>query len=246
MFDFFICLYFMGDSALKTSVLNLESLELQFKNTLVQYEKAYLNYINTLNNISGQKYTILPSMTYWGSASLSQSASPNVEECQALCSSSSKCSGATYNSDKGMCFLRTGLGKVNTSTANNTAIITQIQHSIQEVSALNQELIRLNNEIKQKINGTTPVIEKEATAVAVKQGELRKVYDKLLQDKLSIMKTMDDISRSSQDYQDTSIVVTQNNIYYTFWFILAIIVVFITIKMIISEGTKPETSFSSP
>lgn len=145
-----------------------------------------------------------------------------------------------------MCFLRTGLGKVNTSTANNTAIITQIQHSIQEVSALNQELIRLNNEIKQKINGTTPVIEKEATAVAVKQGELRKVYDKLLQDKLSIMKTMDDISRSSQDYQDTSIVVTQNNIYYTFWFILAIIVVFITIKMIISEGAKPETSFSSP
>lgn len=62
----------MGDSALKTSVLNLESLELQFKNTLVQYEKAYLNYINTLNNISGQKYTILPSMTYWGSASLSK------------------------------------------------------------------------------------------------------------------------------------------------------------------------------
>jgi hypothetical protein len=159
----------MGDTALKTSVLNLESLELQFKNTLVQYEKAYLNYINMLNSTTVQQYNIIPSMTYWGTSSLSQSATASVEDCEAICSSTSKCSGATYNSDKGMCFLRTGVGTLNTSSSNNTAIITQLQNSIQEVSALNQELIRLNTEIKQSIDSATPVVQSDATAVAVKQ-----------------------------------------------------------------------------
>ena len=234
----------MGDTALKTSVLNLESLELQFKNTLVQYEKAYLNYINTLNSTTGQTYNIIPSMTYWGSSSLSQSATSTVEDCEAICSSNSKCSGATYNSDKGMCFLRTGVGALNTSTSNNTAIITQLQNSIQEVSAFNQELIRLNTEINKSIDSATPVVQSDATAVAVKQGELRESYKKLIQQKASILNTMGDISKTSQDYQDTSIEVTQSNIYYAFWAIIAIIVVFITVKMILSAGASESSSSS--
>ena len=232
----------MGDSTLKTSVLNLESLELQFKNTTVQYEKAYLNYINALNNTTGKKYNIIPSMTYWGTAALSQHATTTVEDCKAICSSSSKCSGATYNSDKGMCFLRTGIGALNTSTPNNSAIITQLQNSIQEVSALNQELIRLNTEINKLIDISTPIVQTEATNVAVKQAQLRATYNNLLQEKASILNAMNDISKTSQDYQDSSVQVTQNNISYVYWIIIAIIVVFITISLILSAGASESSS----
>jgi hypothetical protein len=232
------------DTALKNSVLNLESLELQFKNTSVQYEKAYLNYINTLNRTTGKIYNIVPSMTYWGAGALSQVATPSVQSCKAICSSNNKCNGATYNSDKGMCFLRTGVGALNPSNSNNTAIITQLQNNILEVSALNQELIRLNTEINNSINRATPIVQSNATAVAVKQRELRDSHNKLMQEQASILNTMNDISKTSQDYEDTSIEVTQSNISYVYWIIIAIIVVFITIKLILSAGASKSSSYS--
>jgi hypothetical protein len=138
--------------------LDLETLNTQYKNLLIQYQQAVLNYVNYLkqdisgNNMSNQLVQIQGNV-YMGTSTLSQNNSPTVDKCQASCASNPKCSGATFNGTKyqqPMCFLRSGDGNVINGLPSDYAIVPKGKQLLLIVQNINLQLNDINKKIQEK------------------------------------------------------------------------------------------------
>ena len=81
-------------------------------------------------NINGPQLTTMQGKAFWGSGSVSVSTGGTLQQCQALCSATANCSGATYNpTSRGqpICYFRTGQGNVAPSLNTDVAIIPEAQ-----------------------------------------------------------------------------------------------------------------------
>ena len=114
-------------------------------------------------NINAPPMTTMRGKAFWGSG---QTGNPSVttggtvEQCQALCSSTTNCSGATYNPTahgQPMCFLRTGDGQVVPALDTDVAIIPEAQKYLLIIESINTKLISTNQQIQNVINQSQPV-----------------------------------------------------------------------------------------
>ena len=107
--------------------------------------------------------TTLPGKVFWGSGqagSQSVYTGGTVEQCQALCSSTTNCSGATYNPTahgQPMCWLRSGEGQVTPSLDSDVAIIPEAKKYLMTIESINTKLISTNQQIQKLINQSQPV-----------------------------------------------------------------------------------------
>ena len=148
-------------------ILHLESLNQQYDTLLIRYKEAISNYTNLVQqNNSPEKYSLIKGNSFWGSGQAgSQSVYTNVNNasgCQALCSKTTGCSGATFNpgtNGNPKCYLRSGNGSMVPSAATDYAIIPLSTEYLLNIQNLNQQLTEINNQI----------IELSRTHVAINQ-----------------------------------------------------------------------------
>ena len=138
--------------------LNLETLSLEYKNLLIKYQQAVVNYINYLqqestnpcdssNNSADQScYAIIKGQAFWGTSGITQLDVSSIEECKAACAKAPGCSGATYNPDKNTCILRKGDGSPVPSSGDY-AIVPKGKNLLQIVDSINNKLTEINTEI---------------------------------------------------------------------------------------------------
>jgi hypothetical protein len=222
-------------------VLNLETLTNQYDTILLQYQQAIANYTNFLqeNSSSEKTFTTVKGNAFWGTGSAgSQSVYTNVttpSACQALCSQTNGCSGATFNpQNNGLpaCFLRTGDGTTVPSNSNDYAIIPESQQYLLNMQSLNQQLTEINQQIMNIIsNQGDQVYSSEQTQRSSKKKQLSQNYNKLMQEKKKIEKQLNEYKNLEEEQYNSELVTNSNYFSYVLLLFLAIICIYMVIKI---------------
>ena len=187
-------------------------------------------------NINAPPMTTMRGKAFWGSG---QTGNPSVttggtvEQCQALCSSTTNCSGAPYNPTahgQPMCFLRTGDGQVVPALDTDVAIIPEAQKYLLIIESINTKLISTNQQIQNVINQSQPVYNSMQTEGQEQNKELIQNYMKLVVEREKIAETLKSYEDLDKSHQEGQMRVTQKQYSYILLSIIAIGVIFVLYK----------------
>ena len=94
------------------------SLSNQYNSLLNEYKQTYQKYLNSLHDSTNNMVTV-PNTDFLGEAPLRSDSLNSVNDCLQSCSSTTFCSGATFNKNENVCSLRKGGGSIISSTSTN-------------------------------------------------------------------------------------------------------------------------------
>ena len=226
-----------GDK-IDSTMLRLKTLETEYELTMKKYEETYKTYINNLNSADSTiKYDYITGNTYWGTSGLEEKPLTTQEECAALCSSNPQCTGATFNPDKRYCWTRTGEGELTVGESADVAIVQQARTVLTQLQFLNKKLISLNSQIKTLLNELyTPALD-EMKEKDEKKVELNNLSSKLEKERLKLMNMMNEYETINENYEESNLIATKNNIQFRYWVLLGSIVLLITLKKMINPSS---------
>jgi hypothetical protein len=205
-----------------SDILQLEKLEKVFENLMKEYELANQNYMASLNNNKNFKY--IKSKAYWGTDGIEKHNDiNNVNNCIALCSNDSKCSGATFNSDKERCWTRTGKSDLINGDKNDYAIIPQVLQDTIILNELNDKLTKVNTQINNLLNKMYPKLQSEIELKDEKRKQLVQNNNILKEQKNKIQKIISEHELLNQSNDDSYKLVNKNRMVY--YIIIAICVI---------------------
>jgi hypothetical protein len=222
-------------------IMDLEKLQQNYSNLLIKYKQSvtdYMNYLNTENNNEPVQFTTIQGMAYTGTGSAGQSTAKTLQECEAACSASSKCTGATFVSGK--CNIRIGESNITPSKNNSYAIIPKGKQMLLNMNDLNKQLLSINKQITGKIKIGQPIYNVSESENTKKTQELIKNYKELEHERENIIKLLEEYETLDTTENENEIKINQNYYTYTLLSILAIAVVFLLIKLSFS-GTSSNT-----
>lgn len=156
-----------NDDKLESTNIQLEALEKEYMLILKQYETAYANYISNLNSETQEQtsnstsFSALQGRTYWGTYGIKEGSVVTQKECESMCLSDTKCTGATFNSSKRYCWTRGGDSGLTVGTDSDYALIPKIKENLILLKNLNQQLMDLNKRINNKLIMIYPVVKEE-------------------------------------------------------------------------------------
>ncbi len=184
---------------------------------------------NNLTNIKGQ--------VFWGSGPINSNTNvTTVNDCEALCSSTNKCSGATFNISNNTCSLRTGEGDLVSSSDDNYAIIPENIKYLNTLKQLNKRLTDINKQIIQLINQNKPFYNTLSEKENERSNLLNQNYEQLNYEQIKIAKFLQD-SEDLDEAQNQGNITTNKN-YYKFILLLIILIVCIVILLKFSSSAS--------
>ena len=220
-------------------ILDLETLNAQYKNLLIEYQQAVLNYVNYLKaDAASQNYDAntqpmvsIQGSTYLGTSTITQNNSTTFQECQASCSNTSGCTGATFNGldyTQPMCWLRGGDSNVVSGSPNDYAIIPEGKQLLMVVQNINQQLTAINNQLQAKTTAGQPLYGAESQQRNLQNSELISQFVQLVKEQKKLTESINEYQTLDQTQTQGSIMVTQN--YY--FFILLVCCVFVIVYIL--------------
>jgi hypothetical protein len=212
-----------------SSSLKLESLYKEFDLNMIKYDQEYKNYMNILNANSG-KFVILQGQTFWGSSGLSEGSANTTNQCQAMCSSNPKCTGATFKANSKYCWTRTGDGQIfASSSTNDYAIVTEIYKSASTLYSLNLNILSIVNQIKTIYRQNQDLYESILQKKGSKGNELNSKYNVLVEQNKEIRKILQHYQSVEENGIDTNLKVRQHSLHYKIYFFFFILISYISI-----------------
>jgi hypothetical protein len=223
---------------LNNSSMNLQTLQKEYDLAITQYKQANLDYIASLEskvaNGGTRIFNILPSTRFWGSSGIKDIVVNKIEECQAACAEDAKCTGATFNSSSGYCWLRSGTGMINTSNnSNESAIMPNVSQNINNLKMLNDKLIQLNMQIMDELNRSEPVVLDEVANKNEKRAQMEATNQQLLEERIKIIELLDETQDLNVQYNTNSIYANQSNAEYILWTIIVIMVISFILRLVL-------------
>jgi len=227
----------------ESSILKLQTLEAEFDLVMTQYKQAYLDYINSLQtkttNNNKKEFTVMQGKRFWGTSGIKDIVVNKVEECQAACAEDMKCSGATFNSSSGYCWLRSGSGSVSISNNDNeSAIMPTLSQDINNLKELNDRLIELNGKIITELNSTQYDVLTEIDNKDIKKADMEQVNATLNQERKQIYELLDQHTDLNTQYNENTLYVNQTNASYIIWSVIAIVMIILVVRVTIMPETK--------
>jgi len=233
--------------------MTLENLTLQYNNLLTSYKQALANYINYINESGTKKgkaakqYVTIPGQAYWGTGQASSQAVYSnlntINECEALCSSTKDCVGATFNSthyDTPLCWLRSGESKVIQGIETDTAIVPKGLQLLTTMEQLNTQLTAVNKQIYENINSAQPLYNSESVLRKEKAQLLMNNYKQLMLERDKIDEMVNEYQTLDHAQVQQEIKINQN--YYSFFILLALVLIIIFILYKLSNISLQSSS----
>jgi len=217
--------------------LDLENLQKKYNNLLIKYQQAVSNYVSFLNSLTlskSQPMTQIKGSVYWGTTGVGQTNAGTIQDCQALCSNTPGCSGATFNqSDHGrpICWLRGGESSIVGGLPNDYAIIPKSKQLLLTMEDINQQLITVNTQIVNKIKASEPEFYKNNAEGTRKSQELVNNYKNLMKERAKLLELLDQYETLNNTEDENQIKITKNYYSYILLFILALVVSFLLFKI---------------
>jgi hypothetical protein len=170
--------------------------------------------------------------TWW----MSQKQPETMQDCIALCNSSPICTGANFVSKK--CSIRTGDSPLVTSSPDSYAIVPKEKQLLLNMEDINKQMIDINAKIENIIKTTTHVYEKTKKESYLKSKELIDNYDKLLDERRSILERLNEYEALDDVENENQIIITKNYYTYILFTILAVLVIILFYKIITSKTAQ--------
>ena len=192
-------------------------------------------------NINAPQMTSLKGTAFWGTSALSQSKVSTVGQCQALCSKTTGCSGATYNQTTSLCSLRKGDANIVAGGSTDYSIVPKAKSLLKIVQSINDKLTLVN----EKIQKISPVAEKEFNKESQQRStaniELNNQYKHLLLERDKIQQMLNEYQTLDKQQLQGNIHISQN--YYSFILLmfLAILVIILLYKFSIPSAQSSTT-----
>ena len=223
---------------LESTNVQLETLEKEYMLILKQYETAYANYVSNLNNQQQQtsnstSFSALQGRTYWGTYGIKEGSVGTQKECESMCLSDTKCTGATFNPSKRYCWTRGGESGLTVGTDSDYALIPKVKENLILLKNLNQQLMDLNKRIGNKLNMVYPIVQEESNLQSQKQKELTQSYSSLVKEKTELEVVLNEYETLEETLNNNTLYVNQKNMSLRMWVILAIILLVITFKIMV-------------
>jgi len=203
-------------------------------------------------NIDSQPLTSIKGQAFWGTGPIgSQNVYTNitnVNDCQALCSSTANCTGATFNpTDNGRptCWLRTGEGSPMPSLPTDYAIVPKAVQLLSVIDQINTQLISVNDVILKDITNGQPIYNVEAISRKNKTQELIQNYENLQKEREKIREQINSYESLDAEQLQGSININQN--YYSFLLLMVLVAIIIYLIFRFSNFFPSQSNiFSSP
>jgi hypothetical protein len=243
------------NNKLQEALIKVETLEKEYEVTLKQYQEAFNNYINSiqLNSSNTQpdtttttattatttKYSEFNGRAWWGSYGLKEGSANSKEDCETMCASNDKCTGATFNPVKRYCWTRGGDGQISTGIDSDIALLPQQKATLLVLKSLNDKMITLNTNISDELKNINPEVEEQQKQKNEKQKKLNEYYQKLLEQKVQMEKQLYEYSSIEEEYENQDLYANQQNVSLRFWSLITAIVLIITIKKIYGSDSVP-------
>lgn len=234
-------------------ILDLESLMNQYNNLLISYKQAVTDYVNYLSerikpNNPKQPMEIINGSTYWGTSPLSENNSLTVQECQASCTRTTGCTGATFNnSDKTTqitCKLRSGDSLLSVGTSNDYAIVETGKKFLSIIEKVNSQLKTVNKTIQDKITSTNPKYNEQLRDTKQNTAELIQQFNMLSNDRNKVNKLLEEYETLDEQHESGNIKINQN--YYSFLLLIGLSIIFIIILIsMASSSSQIRTNFQT-
>lgn len=215
------------------TAIDLENLTKKYSITLTQYQQSVADYNNYIQQQSqtqntNQTFNTISNQAFWGSSAISQASGSSIQDCQASCSNTKGCSGATFNSETQTCYLRSGEGSIIPSSANDTAIVPESTLLLSNMEQLNKQLISINQQIQETIESS----QKDYNSLKDMSNEINtkaliKNYEKLMKERKNILLMVNENLKLNQDEFQGGLTVNKN--YYSFILLLFVVIVIIII-----------------
>lgn len=238
----------LQNDKIKSSLIKVQALQKEYEVTLRQYQEAVQNFIMNLQSKSSLKtdknvYTALKGRSWWGTTGLSERSVSTQKECENMCASSSKCSGATFNPVKRYCWTRSGESMITPGRNDDYALITQQKASVSAMIYLNQKLLDLNKEITNELKNINPEVKEQYNETNIKQKELALSYDYLLEQKIALDKELREYYSIDEEENNQSIYVNQQSMSFKIWIMITCLVLLLMIYQFF-VGVLPSISLT--
>jgi hypothetical protein len=219
-----------------SDLMNIQTLEKEYSSVLKQYEEAYKNCNAKLNSMDSAdskiEFTPFPNNSFWGTDKLKEGSVSSQKQCEEMCASDPKCSGATYNPDKGYCWARVGNGTLSVSVngTSDIALLPNIKACMVTLKSLNKRLLEINRQITTAIANSSPQMGTQDTENQQKSNDLHKYYAQLLAERLQMDKMVATNDTINSEYENQTLVVNQANGSLRFWTVVACVLVIIVLN----------------
>lgn len=222
---------------INSDIIQLETLEKEFDVILNQYQEAYQTYLNNLNNPTSQKtFVALKGRSYWGTFGLQEKSVSTQKECESMCASDIKCTGATFNPEKRYCWTRGGEGSLTVGQPEDYALVYELRNNIIILKSLNEKLIGIYSSIERLLtNKVYPKMEKYDDIKKEKMNILKTQYTDLLDEKVKLNGVLQTLDNYNREYHNTTITVEQQNLSLRMWVVIAIIFIIFSFKVLSGE-----------
>jgi len=205
-------------------IIDLETLQKEYSNLLKSYQAAVAEYISYLNQPSSESSLVaIKGMAYNGTGSAGSSDASTLQQCKASCYASKSCTGATFVSNR--CLIRIGDSPIIPSSDNSYAIIPKAKQLLQNMDSINEQLINVNNQLLEKTKSADSVYYKTDHETSLKNNELLKSYEKLVEERKIIEKTLNDYENLEESENENNIKLTQNYYSYILLVIFSLIII---------------------
>jgi hypothetical protein len=229
-----------------STILTLESLEKEYKNTMILYQQAQTNYNSALSGVvskttrpnvvksNGKNYVLVPSKVFWGTGAIQQQTVSTIDACVALCSADSKCTGATFDSSAKSCWTRSGNAGLVSGTATQTAIVSELINAANTLDTLNAKLFNLLKKMN-NINITTTDKLQETTDDNISTNNifLEKQYQRLTIDRENINNILKEYGEINVKNNDQTMYLYQNQTSYMLWSLLCFVMIIVLVKLLV-------------
>lgn len=192
-------------------------------------------------NVNNVPMTSVKGTTFWGASPLSQSTLKTVGECEALCSTTSGCSGATYNETSTICSLRKGDGDIMTGSSSDYSIVPKSLSLLKIVQNINEKLTQVNEKIQKMSQPIETQFNAEAQQRSTSNTNLIDQYNNLVGEREKIQHMLNEYQTLDEQQVEGNIHISQN--YYSFILLmfLAILVIFLLYKFSIPSDQSSTT-----
>jgi hypothetical protein len=178
-----------------------------------------------------------------GGTNIGYTQAPDVQTCIASCSSLTNCSGATYNSDQQVCSLTSGKGNItHSSNSGNYAIASQTILYLKGIQQLNQQLTKINDEIKSNIRQEAPLYRKTIQDLQTSTQELDSVNTVLKNDREQIKELLKHHNKLNEEESISNLFTTTNYSIYLFLFLIAVIFIILLSYITITNNSGTSAS----
>jgi NADH:ubiquinone oxidoreductase subunit 3 (subunit A) len=189
-------------------------------------------------NINKPPLVTIQGQAYNGTGSAGESNATTLQDCVAACSSSQTCTGATFVSNK--CLIRTGESDLASSTEDSYAIIPKGKQLLLNMENINQQLLSVNQELLEKIKETEPTYDRIDEETNVKNDELIRSYEDLLEERRNIELLLKEYETLENTETQNQIKISQN--YYTYILLIIFAIIIIVLLYVVfgsTNSTKP-------